>query len=194
MNFVISHIGGVSVTAHRRGKMVDSNDVIHGDVTPWLPPGRARCLRFPFQVVLFRKIHRTRDLQPHHQIRRVCRSLGTSDARESPGGLQNGDQHAKLIYDAMIYQIGKFIAPMRRCSRRCGRNSAHRGISRDEYLVNGIRDMVGFIAPVEVYPGEYEMEALASGALRVLDGEETALTYSGKPVWNGFDFIPQAKD
>lgn len=196
MNFVISHIGGgVSVTAHRRGKMVDSNDVIHGD-GPMAPTRSGSLPAVSLSKLCFSGKYTEREI-----YNRITKSggfvdhLGTSDAREVSRRAQNGDQHAKLIYDAMIYQIGKFIGAYAAVLK--GDVDAillTGGISRDEYLVNGIRDMVGFIAPVEVYPGEYEMEALASGALRVLDGEETALTYSGKPVWNGFDFIPQAKD
>jgi len=61
------------------------------------------------------------------------------------------------------------------------------GIARDSYLVNGITEMVRYIAPVKVYAGEFELEALASGALRVLSGQEEAKTYTGVPVWSGFE-------
>ena len=60
------------------------------------------------------------------------------------------------------------------------------GIARDTDLVAAIRDMVGFIAPVVAYPGEFEMEAMASGAMRVLTGEEKPKAYAGVPVWSGF--------
>jgi butyrate kinase len=61
------------------------------------------------------------------------------------------------------------------------------GIPHDAYLVEKITDMVKFIAPVKVYAGEFEMEALAAGALRVLTGQEKPKTYTGTPVWNGFE-------
>jgi butyrate kinase len=61
------------------------------------------------------------------------------------------------------------------------------GIAHDAYLVEKIIDMVKYIAPVKVYAGEFEMEALAAGALRVLTGREQPKTYTGVPVWNGFD-------
>jgi butyrate kinase len=60
------------------------------------------------------------------------------------------------------------------------------GIAHDAYLVEKITDMVKYIAPVKVYAGEFEMEALAAGALRVLTGQEQPKTYTGVPVWNGF--------
>ena len=61
------------------------------------------------------------------------------------------------------------------------------GIVHDTYLVEKIIDMVKYIAPVKVYAGEFEMEALAAGALRVLTGQEQPKTYTGVPVWNGFE-------
>lgn len=54
-------------------------------------------------------------------------------------------------------------------------------------MVGMLEEQIGFIAPVHVYPGEYEMDALAAGAVRVLRGEETPLSYSGKPVFPGFE-------
>jgi butyrate kinase len=54
--------------------------------------------------------------------------------------------------------------------------------------VAAIKKYCSFIAPVSAYPGEFEQEALASGALRILRGEEKAQKYTGKPAWNGFKF------
>ena len=61
------------------------------------------------------------------------------------------------------------------------------GISHDNYLVEKLTEMISFIAPITVMAGEFEMEALAAGAVRVLSGKETAKEYTGIPVWNGFD-------
>ena len=61
------------------------------------------------------------------------------------------------------------------------------GIAHDKYLVEQLTRRLQFIAPITVMAGEFEMEALAAGARRVLLGEEPALEYTGKPVWNGFD-------
>ena len=54
-------------------------------------------------------------------------------------------------------------------------------------MAEKISEKCGWIAPVVSYPGEFEQEALANGALRVLRGEEEAKTYTGLPVWSGFD-------
>jgi len=60
------------------------------------------------------------------------------------------------------------------------------GIANDPYLIEQIIDRVKFIAPVKVYAGEFEMQALANGVLRVLTGQDQPKTYTGVPVWNGF--------
>jgi butyrate kinase len=113
--------------------------------------------------------------------------LGTSDALEVKERIAKGDAYAKLVYDAMIYQIGKYIGAYAAVLK--GHVDAillTGGIAHDTYLVDGITDMVSFIAPVKVYAGEFEMEALAAGALRVLRGEEEPKVYTGVPVWQGF--------
>ena len=61
------------------------------------------------------------------------------------------------------------------------------GISRDETLRKNLEDMVGFLAPVYAFPGEFEMEALAAGAHRVLTGQEKEKVYTGIPVFQGWD-------
>lgn len=113
--------------------------------------------------------------------------LGTSEAREVLERIKNGDTYAKLIYDAMIYQISKNIGAYATVLK--GEVDAillTGGIANDAYLVDQISDMVKYIAPVKVYAGEFEMEALAAGGFRVLTGQEQPKTYTGVPVWNGF--------
>jgi butyrate kinase len=113
--------------------------------------------------------------------------LGTSEVREVLERIKNGDSYAKLIYDAMIYQIGKNIGAYATVLK--GDVDAillTGGIANDPYLIKKITDMVGYIAPVKVYAGEFEMEAMAAGALRVLTGQEQPKIYNGVPVWSGF--------
>jgi butyrate kinase len=188
LNLVISHIGGgVSVTAHRKGRMVDSTDVVNGD-GPMAPtragtiPANAM-LRLCFsgkytERQIYDRLTKTGGLVDH---------LGTAEVREVLERIEKGDQYAKLIYDAMIYQIGKNIGAYATVLK--GEVDAillTGGIAHDAYLVEKITDMVKYIAPVRVYAGEFEMEALAAGALRVLTGQEQPKTYTGVPVWNGF--------
>jgi butyrate kinase len=189
LNLVISHIGGgVSVTAHRKGRMVDSTDVINGDGP--MAPTRAGAIPATAMMrmcysgaytekQMYDRITKTGGLVDH---------LGTSEVTEVLERVRKGDAYAKLAYDAMIYQIGKYIGAYATVLN--GEVDAillTGGIARDEYLVDRITDMVKYIAPVKVYAGEFEMEALAAGALRVLTGQEQPKTYTGVPVWSGFE-------
>lgn len=188
MNLIICHIGGgISVTAHQKGKMVDSNDIAQGDG----PMAPTRCGALPVKDVvkmcfsgkftereMYDKITKTGGLVDH---------LGTSDAREVCRMIEQGSAYAKLVYDAMIYQIAKTAGSM--AAVLCGEVDGivlTGGIAHDQYLVEQLTRRLRFIAPVAVMAGEFEMEALAAGARRVLLGEEPVLAYTGKPVWNGF--------
>jgi len=188
LNLVISHIGGgVSVTAHKRGRMADSSDVINGDGP--MAPTRAGAI--PATAIIkmcfsgkyteremYDRITKTGGLVDH---------LGTSDVTEVLKRIRNRDGYAKIVYDAMIYQIAKNIGAYATVLK--GRVDAillTGGIAHDDYLVDRITERVEYIAPVVVYAGEFEMEALAAGALRVLAGHEQAKTYTGRPVWDGF--------
>ena len=89
-----------------------------------------------------------------------------------------GDGRARLVYEAMAYQIAKEIGAM--ATVLMGQVDAiviTGGLAHSDMLLGWIRDRVAWIAPILVYPGEDEMLALAQGALRVLRGEETARTY-----------------
>jgi butyrate kinase len=188
LNLVISHMGGgVSVTAHRKGLMIDSTDVINGDGP--MAPTRAGAI--PATAIIrmcysgghsekemYDRITKTGGLVDH---------LRTSEVKEVLERIKAGDTHARLIYDAMIYQICKSIGAYATVLK--GDVDAillTGGIAHDAYLVHEITDAVKYIAPVKVYAGEFEMEALAAGALRVLRGEEQPKTYTGIPVWSGF--------
>lgn len=196
MNLIICHIGGgISVTAHRMGKMVDSNDIANGDG----PMAPTRCGQLPVKDVVTmcysgkytekemrEKITKTGGLVDH---------LGTSDAREVTAMIENGNKYAKLIYDSMIYEIGKTAGSMAAVLHgKIDGIVLTGGISHDKYVVEKLTEMLSFIAPVTVMAGEFEMEALAAGAIRVLSGEEEAKTYTGIPVWSGFTSIQKTDD
>jgi butyrate kinase len=99
------------------------------------------------------------------------------------------DKWAGLVYDAFAYNLGKYIG-----SYACvlkGKVDAiilTGGVSNDEEFVENIRGYAGWIAPVKSYGGDFEMEALAEGALRALRGEEELKEYTGTPVFSGFEF------
>ena len=101
--------------------------------------------------------------------------------------IENGNKYAKLIYDSMIYEIGKTAGSMAAVLHgKVDGIVLTGGISHDKYVVEKLTEMLSFIAPITVMAGEFEMEALAAGAIRVLSGEEEPKTYTGIPVWSGF--------
>ena len=102
--------------------------------------------------------------------------------------IAEGDEWAHLCLDAMAYQtakaIGAFAAVL---AGHVDGIVLTGGVSNDEYFVDYILERVGWIAPVRAFGGDFEMEALAAGAVRALSGSEQVLTYTGEPSWDGFD-------
>ena len=104
--------------------------------------------------------------------------LGTNDLRKAEEMMLNGDEKAGLIYEAMAYQIAKEIgAAGAVLSGKVNAVALTGGLAKSERFVDLIRERISFIAPVMIYPGEQEMEALALGALRILRGEENLKEY-----------------
>lgn len=185
--FVVCHIGGgISVSAHDRGRMVDGADIVGGEG----PMAPTRCGALPVAEVLdyLDAGHATAD------VRRMCMKtggfvdlLGTSDALEVSRRAEAGDEACGRAWDAMVYQICKEIGAM---AAVLGGNVdgilLGGGMVYNKGLVRAIEERCGWIAPVFAYPGEFELEAMAAGARRVLDGAEEPLRYSGKPVFEGF--------
>lgn len=185
--FVVCHIGGgISVSAHDRGRMVDGADIVGGEG----PMAPTRCGALPVAEVLdyLDAGHATAD------VRRMCMKtggfvdlLGTSDALEVSRRAEAGDEAYRRAWDAMVYQICKEIGAM---AAVLGGNVdgilLGGGMVHNKGLVRAIKERCGWIAPVFAYPGEFELEAMAAGARRVLDGVEKPLHYSGKPVFEGF--------
>ena len=179
LNLIIVHLGGgISVTAHRLGRMVDVNQALDG--TGPFAPERAGglpvgdVLRLAYSGLytydqFFKKIAGQGGLVAH---------LGTNDATEVERRIAAGDEHALLIYQAMAYQIAKEIGGM--ATVLMGDVDAivlTGGLANSQMLVDWITPRVWFIAPLRLYPGEDEMLALAQGARRVLRGEEQAREY-----------------
>ena len=113
--------------------------------------------------------------------------LGTSDALEVQDMIAAGNTYAKLVWEAFIYQIEKGIGAMVAVLKgKVDGILLGGGIVHNKELVQKITEDCGFIAPVSAYPGEFEMEAMASGAIRVLRGEEKPKVYTGVKVFQGF--------
>lgn len=173
LNLIVAHMGGgVSVGSHYRGRIVDVNNGLNGEgpFTPertgGLPVGQLTELCFSGKYTkaeVMKKIKGSGGF---------CAYLGTNDAVEVERRIQDGDDHAKLIFDAMAYQVAKEIGA---CSTVLkGDVDAillTGGVAYSNLMVESIIERVKHLAPVRIYPGEGEMEALAMNAYLVLTGE-----------------------
>jgi len=178
VNFIVVHLGtGISVTPHRRGKMVDTNSANEEG-----PFSLDRCGGLPASA-LVKLCYSGKYTLPELMAKLVGKGgmyayLGTKDAREAEKMENAGDQQAKLVMDALAYQIAKEIGAM--AAVLCGeveRIILTGGLANSKRIVDDIIKRIQFIAPIVLMPGEKEMEALAAGALRVLRNEEPAKSY-----------------
>ena len=113
---------------------------------------------------------------------------GTSNSDYIHELVKAGDKKAVRIWRAMIYQVIKYIGSMSTVLKgEVDGILLTGGLLRFPDVEEQIKESCQWIAPVTAYPGEFEQEAMALGALRVLRGEEEARTYTGKPVWDGFE-------
>jgi len=186
-NLIVVHLGGgISIGAHRLGRVVDVNNALNGD-GPFAPE-RAGSLP---AVGLVKLCFSGRYSQP--EVMKLLAGkgglvnhLGTNDARTVEKMIEGGDEHARLVYTAMAYTIAKTIGEM--ATVLMGNVDAivvTGGIARSAFLIDEITKRVQFIAPIKVYPGEDEMKALALGVLRVLDGSAPADQYPPEQVPDG---------
>ena len=116
--------------------------------------------------------------------------FGTANSDTIHELVEEDDYKASLVWNTMLYQICKMIGEM--STVLCGKVDGillTGGLLRFDDVRATIEKRCGFIAPISVYPGEMEQEALALPALEVLRGQKEPLTYTGKNVWNGFKGI-----
>lgn len=179
INLVVVHLGGgISVGAHKKGKVIDVNNALDGDGP--FSPERSGGLPFGALMKMCYNGKYSYDELRRKLIGRggLVAYLGTNDGREVKKRIDAGDEQAKLIYKAMAYQVGKEIGSQ--CAVLKGDIDAivlTGGLAYDNMFIDWIKEMVSFMAPVMVYPGEDELLALAHGALMVIIGGEKAKTY-----------------
>ncbi len=179
INLIVAHLGGgISVGAHKHGKVVDVNNALDGEgpFSPErsgsLPVGTLSKLCFSGELTL-------------EEIKKMIKGsggltayLGTNNAQKISEMVEKGDKNAAVIYEAMAYQVAKNIG---QCAVVLEGNVdgivITGGIAYDEMFVKWIEKRVKFIAKILVYPGEDELIALAQGGLRVLTGKEEAKIY-----------------
>lgn len=190
-NFVVCHIGGgISISAHRGGRMIDGYDIVGGEG----PMAPTRCGSIAVADLL--RYCSGKDLK---EVKKLCtrsggfvNHVGISDAIELTKRAAEGDKYAEMIWNTMIYQIVKGIGSMATALHgKVDGILLGGGMVYNEDLVNQIKEGCEWIAPVSAYPGEFEMEAMASGATRVLDGKEEVKKYTGVCSFTGFDFVTE---
>lgn len=179
LNLIVCHMGGgITVSAHRQGKVIDTTNALNGcgpfspERSGTLPPGPLISLCFSGKYTedeLLKLVHGKGGLVAH---------LGTTSIPEILDRVDRGDLHAMLIIRAMCYSIAKEIGAM--AVALCGNVDAiliTGGIAHSKRITDYLAGHCNFIAPIYVYPGENELLALAQNALGVLNGELEAKVY-----------------
>jgi butyrate kinase len=179
LNLIVAHLGGgISIASIEKGKIVDVNNANDGG--PFSPERTGSLPNKALIHLCYSGKYSEKELYKliTHQGGLVS-YLGTNDLREVIKMIEKGDNYAKLIFEAICYQIAKEIGAMATVLK--GKVEAiilTGGISYSEILVNRIKDRAGWIASIVVYPGEEEMKALAEAVIRAIKGEEKVKTYS----------------
>ena len=178
LRLIVAHMGsGITVSAHRDGRMIDNNTIGEG------PFGPDRSGGLPVRELV--KVCFAGEYTQSQLERQVFGDggllayLGTRDLKEVERRIDAGDAEAARVFEAMVYQIGKEAGAMAAVLK--GQVDAvllTGGMAHSERVVKLLSGYLEWIAPVKVYPGEDELQALAEGVFRVLSGEEKA-----KKLW-----------
>ena len=178
INLIVAHMGsGITVHAIKNGRTIDVTT--NQDEGAFAPD---RCGSLPAWSLI--KLCYSGKYSEDELIKKTLGSggmyayLGTKDIREAAERGENGDELASLVLDAMIYQIAKEIGSMSTVFYgNVDRIILTGGIAYSERITKDLTERLKFIAPVILMPGEEELEALAEGVMRVLDGEEEPKVY-----------------
>ena len=177
--FVVAHMGGgISVGAHKNGRVIDVNDALYGE-GPFSPE---RCGGLPVEQVIqmcFSGKYTKADMIAFTvKTGGMMAYLGTNDLVSVEETIAKGDEKSALIVNAMAYQVSKEIGSMAAVLNfELDAIILTGGLARSEMFTGWIKRRVESVAPVMICPGEDEMSALAMGALRVLRKEERAAVY-----------------
>lgn len=179
MNLIVVHLGGgITVGAHKKGRVVDVNQGLDGD-GPFSPERSGSLPVGPLIRLCFSgKYTEAEVLKMNKGEGGMVAYLGTNSAYEVEQRAQDGDEEAKKVFAAMAYQVSKEIGSM--YAVLCGEVDGiliTGGVAHSKWFVNEISKHVHKMAPVHIYPGEDEMRALAFNGLRVIRGETIAKEY-----------------
>lgn len=178
-NLIVAHMGsGISVGAHRDGRVVDVNDALNGD-GPFSPERSGGIPVGGLIELCFSKDYTLEEMMDSIHYRSGLRGyLGTNDAREVVKRIEAGDEYAKTIYQALSYQIAKEIASLSAVfNGNVDLIILTGGLAYDGMLSNWISKRVNFLSRVLVYAGEDEMLSMAKNVLSVLKRDRLAVDY-----------------
>ncbi len=185
-SFIVCHIdGGITISAHLNGRMIDGTEGAGGD-GPFTP---TRLGSIPvMEVAKFLETHKPGEAEAMcSRSGGFVSHFGTSNADVVHKLVEQGDEHAVLVWDTMVYQICKEIGAM---ATVLGGNVdgilLTGGLVRFEDIVSGIEKRCSWIAPITTYKGEVEQEAMAEAALEAMRGSREVNHYTGKPIFDGF--------
>lgn len=179
LNLIVAHLGGgISVGAHKAGRVVEVNNALDGD-GPFSPERSGGVPIGDLAKLCFSGKY------THAEIKKMIKGngglnayLGTNDGRDVVKMINEGDKKAELVFKAMAYQVAKDIGSCATVLKgKVDGIILTGGLAYGKELVSWITEAVDFIGKVYVYPGEDEMKALAEGGLRVLQGQEEAQRY-----------------
>ncbi len=179
-NFVVIHLGGgISVGAHRKGQVVDVNNALDGD-GPFTPERSGGLPAGDLVKLCFSGEYTLADIKKMIKGQGgIVAYLGTNDMMKVEDEVKAGNAEWLAVYQAMAYQIAKETGAMAAVlNGEVDAIVVSGGIAYDKKFIGWLKEKISFISPVIVYPGEMEMEALALGALRVLNGQEQPKTYN----------------
>jgi butyrate kinase len=177
MNFIVAHIGGgISITAHERGRIVDT---ITDDAGPFSPERSGSVpINYVVNLCYSGKYTKKEFMDKLKKSSGLTAYLHTNDCRKIQQMIAEGNELAKRMYEAQAYQIAKGIGEM--APPLCGKIDAvilTGGMAYSEYITTEVSRRVSYLGRIIILPGENEMESLALGALRILRGEEACNEY-----------------
>jgi butyrate kinase len=182
INVIVAHMGGgISIGAHKKGRYIDANNALDGE-GPFTPQRSGSLPTGQLIELCFSGKHTKEELKKLNKGRGgLVDLLGTADLREVERLVKAGDADAVNVFEAMAYQIAKWISSLVPAfdGERVDRVLLTGGMARSQMLVDAISGLVASLGcGVTVYPGENEMFALVKGALRVLNRKEEARGYN----------------
>ena len=179
LNLIVVHMGGgVSVGAHKNGKVIDVFNALDGDGA--FSPERAGAVPVGALIKMcFSGKYTEKEIYKKFVGNGGFNAyLGTNDMRDVEKMVSEGDAKAKEIRDAFIFQVSKNIGSMSCVLKgKVDQIIVTGGIAYDKEAVAGLKEAAQWIAPFTVYPGEDELLALVQGGLRVMNKEEEACVY-----------------